>query len=62
MCFSRLKLEYSVKGNLNYIAWKDKMEAMFEDNKLKGIDGDIPHPTATDAQILDAWKKNVAKA
>ena len=25
------------------------------------IDSDIPQPATTDAQFLDAWKKNVAK-
>ena len=43
--------------------WKDNMEAVLEDNRLKEfIDSDIPRPAATDAQNLDAWKKNVAKA
>ena len=39
------------------------MEAMLEDNEMKEfIDNDIPQPAATNSQLLDAWKKNVAKA
>ena len=49
-------------GNSNYIAWKDKMEAVLEDNELKDfIDTDVPQPATTNAQLLDAWKKNVEK-
>ena len=35
MAFNGLRLEYALKGNSNYIAWKDKMEAVLEDNDLK---------------------------
>ena len=63
MSYDGLRLEYSLKGNSNYIAWKDKMEVMLEDNGIKEfIDRNIPQPIAVDAQLLDAWKKNVAKA
>ena len=35
---------------------------MLEDNGLKEfIDNDVPKPTSTDAALLDAWKKKVAK-
>ena len=58
-----MRLEYVLKGNLNYIYWKDRMEAVLEDNGLKEfIDNDILKPTVTDASNLDAWKKKVAKA
>ena len=47
---------------MNYIAWRDRMEAVLEDNGLKAFIGsDIPQPTTTNAQLIDAWKKNVAK-
>ena len=63
MSFSGLRLEYALQGISNYIAWKDRTEAVLEDNGLKEfIDSDIPRPATTDAQNLDAWKKNVAKA
>jgi hypothetical protein len=63
MSFNGLRLEYALEGNSNYIAWKDRMEAVLEDNGLKGyIDADVPKPDATDTANLDAWKKKVAKA
>jgi hypothetical protein len=63
MDFNGLRLEYALKGSSNYIAWKDKMEAVFEDNGLKEfIDKDVPKPDAADAANLDAWQKKVAKA
>ena len=63
MSFNGLRLEYALEGSLNYIAWKDKMEAVLEDNGLKEfIDNDIPKPAAADAQLLDAWQKKVEKA
>ena len=62
MSFYGLRFEYALEGNSNYIAWKDMMEAVFEDNGLKEfIDNGIPQPATTYAQLLDAWKKNVAK-
>ena len=43
MSFTGLRLEYALEGNPNYIAWKDRMEAVLEDNGLKEfIDTDIP--------------------
>jgi hypothetical protein len=51
------------KGRLNYISWKDRMEAVLEDNGLKEfIDKDVPKPDVADTANLDAWKKKVAKA
>ena len=33
------------RASSNYIAWKDRMEAVLEDNGLKGyIDKDVPKP------------------
>ena len=43
MAFNGLRLEYALEGSSNYIAWKDRMEAVLEENKLKEfIDNDIP--------------------
>ena len=62
MSFNVFRLEYALEGNSNYIAWKDNMEAVLEDNKLKElIDTDILKPTSSDAAALDAWQKKVAK-
>ena len=58
-----LRIEYALEGSSNYIAWKDMMEVVLEDNGLKEfIDNDIPKPAAANAQLLDAWQKKVAKA
>ena len=63
MAFNGLWLEYELEGNSNYIAWKDRMEAVLEDNGLKEfIDNDVPKPISTDATLIDAWKNEVAKA
>ena len=35
MLFNGLRLEYALEGSSNYIAWKDRMEAVLEDNGLK---------------------------
>ena len=35
MAFSGLILEYILDGSSNYIAWKDHMQAVLEDNGLK---------------------------
>ena len=56
MSFNGLRLEYSLDGSSNYIAWKDRMEAVLEDNGLKEfIDANIPKPGSSDAVVLDAW-------
>jgi hypothetical protein len=63
MSFNDLRLEYALEGSLNYIAWKDRMEAVLKDNGLKEyIDKDVPKPDVIDTANLDAWKKKVAKA
>ena len=62
MSLNRLRLEYALDGSSNDIAWKDRMEAVLDDNGLKEfIDVDIPKPASSDAVALDAWKKKVAK-
>ena len=35
MAFNGLRLEYALDGSSNYIAWKDRMEVVLEDNGLK---------------------------
>jgi hypothetical protein len=60
MAFNGLRLDYALEGSSNYIAWKDSMEVVLEDNGLKEfIDKDVPKP---DAANLDAWQKKAAKA
>ena len=62
MSFNGLRLEYALEGSSNYIAWKDRMEAVLDDNGLKEfIDAEIPKPTSTDAVVLDAWQKKTTK-
>ena len=62
MSFNGLRLEYALKGSSNYIAWKDRMEVVLEDNGLKEfIDIDVPKPGSSDAALLDAWKKKTTK-
>ena len=62
MSFNGLRLEYALDGSPNYIAWKDKMEAVLDDNGLKEfIDSDVPKPGSSDAAALDAWQKKIAK-
>ena len=54
-------MEYALDGSLNYISWKDRMEAVLEENGLKEfIDSNVPKPASSDATRLDAWQKKVA--
>ena len=56
-----LRLEYALDGSSNYIAWKDRMEGVLEDNGLKDfIDQEVPKPT--DKTELVEWGKCVARA
>ena len=58
--FNGLRLEYALEGSSNYVAWKDRMEEVLEDNGLKEfVDADVPKPT--DAALVDAWQKKIAK-
>ena len=42
MSFNELRLEYALEGSSNYIAWKDRMEAVLDENGLKEfIDADV---------------------
>ena len=60
MSFNGLRLEYSLEGSSNYIAWKDRKEVVLDDNGLKEfIDVDVPKPT--DAAHIEVWQKKTAK-
>ena len=62
MSFNGLRLEYALEGSSNYIAWKDRMEAVLEDNGLKEfIDAEIPKLASSDDAALDTWKKKTTK-
>jgi len=52
MSFYGFRLEYALKGISNYISWRDRVEAVLEDNTLNEfIDKDIPKPPT-----LKIWK------
>jgi len=54
MEFYDLLLKYDLEGSSNFIAWREKMEVVLEDNGLKEfVDQEIPKPTASDAQNLE---------
>ena len=60
MSFNVLRLEYALEVSSNYVAWKDKMEAVLDDNGLKDfIEAEIPK--LTDAAQVEAWRKKMAK-
>ena len=57
MAFYDLRFEYSLEGSSNYIAWKDRMEVILEDNGLKDFfDQEIPKPAVANAQELAEWE------
>jgi len=61
MAFYGLRLKYSLDGSSNYIAWKDRMEVVLEDNGLKDfIDKEVPK--STNVTQLVKWMKCVARA
>ena len=62
MAFNGLRLEYALDGSSNYIAWKDRMEVVLEDNDLKDfIDQEVPKPAVANATELAEWKRCVAR-
>ena len=62
MSFNGLRLEYALDVSLNYIAWKDRMETVLEDNGLKEfIDSDVPKRGSSDVALLDARQKKTTK-
>ena len=51
MEFNGLRLKYALNGCLNYIAWKDCMEAVLEENGLKEFtDQEVPKLAVVNAQ------------
>lgn len=43
MTFNGLKLEYALEGTSNFVAWKDRMEAVLDANRsLEYVKIDIP--------------------
>ena len=57
MDFNGLRLEYSLEGSSNYVAWKDCMKAVLEDNGIKEfIDNDILKPEVSDSKDMVEWK------
>ena len=53
MAFNGLGLEYALEGTSNFIAWKDRMEAVLDDNGLlEYIKTDVAKPETFDAQNL----------
>ena len=53
-------MEYALEGSLNYIAWKDRIEAVLDDNGLKEfIEAEVPKPT--DVAHVEAWQKKTTK-
>ena len=63
MVFHGLRLKYALEGSSNFIAWRDKMEVVPEDNGLKEfVEQVISKPTATNPQNLSESKKCVEKA
>jgi len=60
MSFNELRLEYALEGNLNYIAWKDRMEVVLDDNGLNDfIEAEVPKPTNAAEAVV--WKKKTVK-
>ena len=63
MAFHVIRFEYALNGRSNYITWKDRMEALPEDNGLKEfIDDDNPKLEAPDAKNIVEWNKCETKA
>jgi len=62
MAFNGLRLDYTFEGNSNLIAWKDRMEAVLDENELLDyVKTDIPKPGSANAENLAQWNKDVAK-
>ena len=60
MSLSSFRLEYALEGSSNYVSWKDRMEAVLDDNGLKEfIETEIPK--STDAAQVEAWQKKMVK-
>ena len=63
MAFNGLRLEYALEGTYNFIAWKDHMEAILDENGLQEyIKRNATKTQASDAHNFAQWKKDVVKA
>ena len=62
MSFNRLRLEYALEGSSSYVARKDHMEAVLDDNGLlEFVEKEIPKHSSTDAAVVEAWRKKQEK-
>ena len=62
MSFNGLRLEYALEGSSNYVAWKDRMEAVLDDHGLlEFMEKEIPKPTSNDVAVVEAWRKKQEK-
>lgn len=62
MSFNGLRLEYDLEGSSNFIAWKDQMAAILDDNGvLKYVKNYIAKHPQSNTQKLTQWKKDVSK-
>ena len=53
MSFNGLRLEYALEGTFNFVAWKDHMEAVLDENVLlEYIKTNISKPSKYDANNL----------
>jgi len=60
MSFNGLRLEYALECSSNYIAWKEGMEVVLDENGFKEfIDAEVQKPT--DAAQVEAWHKKTTK-
>jgi len=61
IAFHGLRLDYALQVSSNFIAWRDMMEVVLEDNGLmEFIDQEVPKLAGTDLENLADWKKCVA--
>ena len=59
MSFNGLRLEYALEGSSNFIAYKDRMEEVLDENGgLEYIKIDIVKTSQSNVQKLSQWKKD----
>lgn len=62
MTFNGLTIEYSLEGSCNFIAWKDHIEAVLDDNGLlEYIKRYVEKQVEYNAHNIAQWNKDVAK-
>ena len=63
MTFNGLRFKYALEGPSNFYSWKDRMEAMLDENGvLEYTQTNIPKPEASNAHQLAQSKKDIAKS